>query len=498
MRPLRRGDVTAPPGYLSMGLAAALLAFGLLGAGRGIDVSLLSQDLSTLASDEYEGREAGTAGGQRAGAYIAEAFERAHLEPAGDQGWFQPFTIASGARLGDDNKLIWGEAPLEEGREATTLSFSSDGEVQAPVVFVGYGLRVADAPVDDYAGLDVRGKVVLALSGYAGPPRSNPKLGRAAWVREKVQTAAEAGAAAFLYVRCSTDSAEDSLEPFSEDMARRREAIPAACITREALLRAGSADFAGALEEREGASSLLWGCELAPVDLATEVEQVETTARNVIGILPGSDPALREECVVIGAHYDHVGNATARAGEAVDPAQTCNGADDNASGASGVLALARDLAGDPAPPRRSVVFIAFDAEEKGLLGSQHYVREPVWELERTVAMVNLDMVGRLRDDKLWVFEAASSSTFPPVLESLASAQALSLVLNEREPGGSDHAPFLASGIPTAFFFTGMHPEYHSPKDDYALLNVEGEARVLALVDGFVRAIANADIRPAPR
>lgn len=219
----------------------------------------------------------------------------------------------------------------------------------------------------------------------------------------------------------------------------------------------------------------------------------DTTA-NVIGILEGSDPALRAEAVLIGAHYDHLGwggpGSLAPAARAIH-----NGADDNASGVAGMLELAELFASDQ--PRRTLVFAAFGAEENGNVGSRHYVRAPAWPLERTVAMFNLDMIGRLRES-LTVYGTGTSDAWPGILDSLEAAAAESPgggLPVRRVPDGfgpSDHASFYGAKVPILAFFTGPHEDYHRPSDDPQRVDAQGEVRVLELVAGVIEAVAGSD------
>jgi hypothetical protein len=224
-----------------------------------------------------------------------------------------------------------------------------------------------------------------------------------------------------------------------------------------------------------------------------DVRRTEATVKNVLAILPGEGP-LAEEYVVLGAHYDHLGMGGPGSLEPNSHA-VHNGADDNASGVAVLLEVARELAARPKKPRRSVVFIAFTGEEEGLLGSAYYVQNPVFPLEKTVAMVNMDMVGRLRDDKLIVLGAATSGRFEGLLEGLNARHHFQLTRTSDGLGPSDQASFYARKIPVMHFFTGTHADYHRPTDDFDKLNIAGMRRVAAMVADTVETLAQEQARP---
>jgi hypothetical protein len=214
--------------------------------------------------------------------------------------------------------------------------------------------------------------------------------------------------------------------------------------------------------------------------------------KNVIGILPGRDPVLRNQTVVLGAHYDHLGLGGFGS---LDPDSTGlvhNGADDNASGVAGLIQVAARLAASP--PARTVVFIAFGGEELGLLGSAHYVQEPIYPLAGTLAMVNLDMVGRLRNGRLIVYGARSAKEFPALLDSLNWYAGFDLRAQGDGYGPSDHSSFYAAKRPVLHLFTDLHEDYHRTTDDWQKVNLDGLKRVADFTLGLVTALAN---RPRP-
>jgi hypothetical protein len=212
------------------------------------------------------------------------------------------------------------------------------------------------------------------------------------------------------------------------------------------------------------------------------------TGKNVIGVLPGRDPDLRNEIVIVGAHYDHLGLGKFGALDPDSAGQIHNGADDNASGVSALIQIARTLT--RMPPARTVVFIAFSGEEAGLLGSEYYVKHPVFPLTSTYAMVNMDMVGRLREDKLLVYGSATATEFPGLLDSLNATARFDLKASGDGWGRSDQSSFYGAGRPVLHLFTDLHEDYHRTTDDWEKINADGLARVADFTGNLVRALAD--------
>jgi aminopeptidase YwaD len=460
----------------------------------------LLDHVKTLAAPEMEGRASGTPGAERAARHIAAEFQRLGLKPGGVGGWLQTFSVPTGIRLGEANTLAL-RAPtaraLALGREFVPLAVSADGQQEAELVFGGYGISAPDLGWDDYAGLDVRGRMVLVLEGEprgADPtgPFRRPDAYHYTERTHKIINARERGAAGVLIVVGGAGDRLPALTGVSQPWS-----ILAAAVTRgaaDALLAPAGTTAAASAAAIDGAGAPR-SFAVAGARLGLHVSLVRERGRtdNVIGILPGRDAALCEEAVVIGAHYDHLG----RGGEgslAPDAAGAVHhGADDNASGVAALLGLARAFAEGGGAPR-TLVFVAFSGEEMGLLGSAHYVRKPAHPLARTVLMLNLDMVGRLRDRTLYVGGTDSGSG----LRELASARSGGLALSVRgDPfGRSDHTSFYAAGRPVLFLFTGAHADYHRPSDTWDTIDAAGLAQVTAFAARVVEAVASTTTPPA--
>jgi Iap family predicted aminopeptidase len=426
-------------------VAAALLALLLTAAaappGPPAAADLQAHVLA-LTAPEMEGRGSGTPGGDRAARYIAAELARLGLQPGGDAGtFFQEFVLGETPRAGAGSRLAPAgpvAQALAVGQAWTPHGGSAVGRVSGELVFVGH---------DDYAGVDARGRIALALAGAPGAAARASRL-------EKLIAARRAGAQALLIVE---------------------DALPAVAATAAPVaLLSGSITRAGADALLVGAGTTLDGLARGAtgtrVDLEVELGREQLRAANVIGVLAGADPALGGDAVVIGAHYDHLG----REGGAV-----YHGADDNASGTALVLSLARSFAA--ARPLRTLVFILFAGEELGLLGSSHHVRRPsAVPVERMAAMLNFDMVGRLDGRRLLVGGVDTGAGFRPLVEAAGRDAGLDLDLRGSGTGASDHTPFHAAGVPVLFFHSGRHADYHQPSDTADRIDAAGMARIAGL------------------
>ena len=525
-------------------------------------VERLRVHVTHLASDKLDGRRTGTDGARAATRYIAAEFARLGLRPslgskanvkaakAGGQQFMQSFPYVSGVELGGTNAMTLSRrAPAVEGEPLgggiTTLDlslnedwmplgFSTDARLYTlPVTFVGYGLVASDLKHDDYAGADVKERVALALAGTPDSDNPHGQFGRYADVRWKAVAARDHGAKALVVVASDENFRNDKLAKLSYDNSAGDAGLPVIVISRQVaaqVLGLGGITQLAELEKRMASAAAIKKdatpqtvdpvtdavnkasfLENSRLTLATSITRRDAPASNVIGILEGSDPKLKKEAIVIGAHYDHLGRGGSGS-LAPREGEIHHGADDNASGVAGVLELARLFSAERGKLKRTIVFIAFGGEEEGLLGSNYYVNHPVVPLADTVAMINMDMIGRLKDNKLniggvgtaqgwreWISKAVPSLTPEktrdnPVISHDSSLFALTLT--EDGYGPSDHSSFYGKKIPVLFFWTGTHLDYHKPSDTADKINYEGEARILSLVMKLVREIDKNDQRPA--
>jgi aminopeptidase YwaD len=406
-------------------------------------------------------------------------------------------------RLGARNSLAIvtpGARTLAPGRDFTPLTVSGDGMRSGEVVFAGYGITAPDLGYDDYAGIDVRGKIVLVMTGEPrgrdpASPFRKPEAYHYSERRHKLINAREHGAAAVVLV--THPGAASDVVPALTGVAQPWSVLAVAVLrpVADALLASSGTSLAAAADAIDRA--LVPRSFVVPgVRVAVEVTLVRerSATANVIGILRGSDPALKDEAVVVGAHYDHLGlgGEGSLAPDAVGVVHP--GADDNASGTAAIMELARSFAAVGGQPR-TLVFVAFAGEEMGLLGSAEYVRRPPVPLDRTVAMVNLDMVGRPREGRVYVTGVDSGSGLRTLVSDAARGLALQPELRGDPFAPSDQTSFYAAGRPVLFLFTGAHDDYHRPSDTWDKIDGRGLAAVTGFAGRIVAALAAAQAPP---
>ncbi len=453
-----------------------------------------------LASDELGGRGVGSQGIELASQYIACQFADIGLEPIGDNdSYFQSLEITLHRTLTDDSRLSFtgDTTPRKQGRDFIPFNFSSNAKFSGPTVFCGYGIVAQDRDRNDYVHIDVSGKVVLMFRGEpASWADDNGYPTRLASFSEKIYNAKDRGASAVLIVNQAPANGEnDKLAKFVSQGSDAY-GIPAMHITRKmasAMLTAGGLGSLTKLQDRLDAGAYA-SASLAGIEVSGRAAFEKRTAptKNVVGLLPGSG-GLTDEYIIIGAHYDHLGIQAPmmrkfKNGKIVADSNKPvihNGADDNASGVAGIIEIARDLATSHPKrgSRRSVLFIAFSAEESGLLGSNYYIKHPIVPLDKTLAMLNLDMIGRMKPGthSVEVFGVKTAKEFDKLLSVANQSTHLAIAPTPAAGGRSDHAPFVRSKIPAMHFFTGQHSDYHKPTDDSYKIDPKGGELVSRLV-----------------
>jgi len=459
----------------------------------------IQKDVKYLASDALEGRLTGSKGATDAARYIAREFGRLGLKPvassAGRNGsesrYLQQFPYVAGVSLGKRNALTFSQdvaqLKLEVGTDWLPLGFSSAANVAGGVVFAGYGITSSELSYNDYAAVNATGKIVIVLQGTPDGDNPHGRFAQFEGVRWKAVAARNAGAQALIVIARDANFKDDRLTRLTYDNSAGDAGLPVIVIAREAadkLLQPSRLSLSQL--EQSPAGQTLTG----DVSLTTDVVRNDTPAYNVIGMIEGSDPILKKEVIIVGAHYDHLGRGGEGSGSLAPRGGDIHyGADDNASGTAGVLELARLFSAKK--PKHTIVFMAFGGEEEGLLGSKYYVNHPLLPLANTVAMINMDMIGRMKDGRLIVGGVGTAKEWR---ELIAGEKQFQLTLNEDGFGPSDHSSFYGKQIPVLFFWTGTHNDYHKPSDTFDKINYADEARILEMVARVVDQLDNADKR----
>ena len=475
----------------------------------------LQQHVSYLASDALDGRRTGTPGANDAARYIAGEFSRAGLKPGNGKverkpramvaSYLQTFPYVGRVELGKNNVLsIPNGETFRVGEDWMPLAISANQTLDLTgIVQAGYGITANELNHNDYKEKYSKTQVAVVRSGTPDGDNPHGRFTTAGQIRFKVAAAQSAGVGALLII-----SSEDNFK--NDPLARLR------------YDNAGLAGIPVAVISKQAAEKLAIAKE---VKLATDVVRAEVPAYNVVGVLEGSDPVLKNEHIVIGAHYDHLGRGGSGS-LAPSSGEIHHGADDNASGTAGLIELARIFSAQRPKLKRSLVFIAFGGEEEGLLGSNYYVNHPLVPIDKTIAMINMDMIGRMKDRKLMIGGVGTATEWRELIRQANSAQSLTVAANSPAPAGmpivvssngrpvvtanptgafdltlnddgygpSDHSSFYMKQIPVLFFFTGTHIDYHKPSDTFDKINYNDEARILNLVARIIRDIDAADKR----
>lgn len=493
----------------------------------------LRKHVSYLASDNLEGRRTGEKGATSAAGYVANMFANYKLKGGfaekGKVNFLQPFPYTTAVSLGAENRLMITTAKNNQVAEIKTgwmpFGASLDANLSgADAVFAGYGIVSSESKLDDYAKQDVAGKIVVALDG--SPEKDSPHSSLARFnIHAKAKIAKDRGAIALILISRETDLANDKSAKLDYDPTLGETAIPVAVASRAvaALMFRTEAQLTAALQRGETI-----GAQQFKVLLKINLNKKSGQSYNVIGVLEGTDAVLKNEAIIIGAHYDHLGRGGAGS-LAANSTEIHHGADDNASGVAALIELARQFSANK-NNRRTLIFIAFGGEEEGLLGSKYYVNNSVFPVEKTIAMINMDMIGRLNQNKLTVGGIGTASEWKNLVESknliannsiqlpanqlpttaivkdegvagtptsvaAVNNPAFSLQLNEDGFGPSDHSSFYAQKIPVLFFFTGTHLDYHKPSDTTEKINYAGLNQITNYVSEIIKSIDANPKRP---
>ena len=462
-------------------------------------------DVKALAAPNMEGRGPGTQGLARASQYIEHRYKALGLQAAGNDGYRQPFTVTTGAVLKPDNSMSATQQDKKQllmiGHAFEPISFSSSGSFSGPLVFAGYGITADEFHYDDYAGLDVKDKIVVVLryepESFAAKS-GNQGLTQHSHLITKAINARNHGAKAVILVNGKLPEGEDdTLLRFGGVSGPEDVGILLLQVKNsvaEGWFEAAGKSLTDVQQEINhlGTPASFAFPETLKVSGKIDIEQTHARVNNVLAYLPGKS----DEYIILGAHYDHLGRGDSNSLAPSQIGQIHPGADDNASGTAGVLELARLFAPLKGKLDRGILFMNFSGEELGLLGSAYWVKHPTLPLEKCAAMINMDMIGRIRDNKVFIGGVGTGSTFKPLLDAAEKQTGFKF---EVSPGGysaSDHTSFVAQKIPVLFFFSGLHADYHKPSDTADKINAPSAAQLLNMVADVALQLANAPDRPA--
>ena len=460
-----------------------------------------------LASPEMRGRATGSPELEKAAAFIRDQFRSMNLQPLSGDSYYQDFEVTTSARLGPRNVLKYSSGrtrlTLKNQQEFVPLNLSSAGKASGEVVFAGYGITAPEYNYDDYAGLDVRGKIVLVLrhepqefdekSVFEGKVYTSHSQTFSKAVNAKMH---EARAVLLVNDMAAHPNDADQLEKFGATAGPANAGIEFAQVKSEladkwlALEGKNLASIEASIDKDLHPQSFALPATLH-VELDIDVQREVKTVHNVGAYLPGDT----SQYVIIGAHYDHLG-----LGEQYSMAPSMvgtvhPGADDNASGTAGVLELAHWFTREP-KHARGILFLTFAGEELGLLGSSYYANHPVLPLSDAVAMINMDMIGRIRDRKVYVGGVGTGTTFDALLKRVTRSHDFETDLTERAGyGSSDHTSFTAKQVPVLFFFSGLHADYHKPSDTWDKIDAPDAVRLLDLIADVTDHLRDDPARP---
>ncbi len=464
-------------------------------------------DVKYLASPELKGRGTGTPGLEKAADYVAAQLRGLKLQPVFTAQFAQAFPVTTNARPGPENRFAYEingvQKTLKYDSDFRPLNFSDSGAFAGTLVFAGYGITAPEQKYDDYEGIDAAGKIVVVLrhepqefddkSVFAGKLYTDH-----AQFWSKAANAKRHGAKGVILAadRANHRGDPDELEPFGRTAGPSNAGIPFVQIKVSVLdewLKAAGKDLDG-IQAAIDAGLKPQSFDLPGtirVQARTDLKREIANVRNIAAYLPGET----SEYIVIGAHYDHLGLGEQFSMSPSEVGKPHPGADDNASGVAGVLELARMFASRP-KQKRGILFLAFAGEELGLLGSRYFVDHPAMPLDNAVAMINLDMIGRVRDGRVFVGGSRTGSTLGPLVEEAFSREGLKAdMTGGTDVGSSDHVSFTTKLVPALFFFSGLHGDYHKPSDTWDKIDAPAAAKLLDAIADVAARLCNDSGRP---
>jgi aminopeptidase YwaD len=465
---------------------------------REVTTTALREEIKYLSSDPLLGRLTGSPGDSLAALFIRNKLESYGLKPLEGDG-FQRFKVPEKTLAGKGNTLIVDGTVFTPEKDFMPLGFSSNSKHDSDVLFAGYGFNINEDTLkwNDYKDIDPKGKWVIILRADPEPDNSRSAFAQFSSDRDKALLAKDMGAAGVLMVSGPSFDQNDTFEPlnaieFSVD-------IPVLRIKRAIadLILSKSGNNIAALEKSLNETRKPGSFPAkADVNASAELVRQYASTRNVAMVLPGEDEKLKDEYIILGAHFDHLGMGGPGSGSrAVDTIGIHHGADDNASGVAMMLELARKFAKTPGSHSRSIIFLAFAGEEEGLLGSKQFTDKPGIDLTRVNAMINLDMVGRLNEtNNLQISGVGTATGLKDLIYAKSDTSVIKLTLSDEGYGPSDHSSFYGKNIPVLFYFTGAHLDYHTPADTYDKINYQGMVKISDLIFPVAKELATSNLK----
>ena len=459
-------------------------------------VGSVKTNLSWLASDSLKGRYPGTAEDAVTASFIRSEFEKAGLSFFSNNA-FQSFEVVTSVQPGAGNMLAIDGVSGTYTTDFSVFGFSSNASIDSEVVFAGFGMIIETDELkwNDYENLDVKGKWVLVLKGDPEPENNDSKFIPFADTRTKAMYAKDKGAAGILFIGGAKNNPKDEITPLLFERSVVSSGIAALdlkAVWASKLLF----NHLPALDSLE--KLMMLGVKpykyktFCKVSGSAELVQHKVTTQNIVGYVEGTDETLKNEYIVIGAHYDHLGFGGEGSGSRMpDTVAVHYGADDNASGVSGIIDLAARITKNKDGFKRSLIVVAFGAEEMGLLGSRFFVKNLPIKKENIIAMLNFDMIGRMNEKQsISVGGTGTAVQWESMLTEYAVGTGLSMAYSPEGFGASDHASFYADNIPVLFFSTGAHADYHTPDDVSDRINYQGITMILDFGETLLKKLLN--------
>jgi len=475
----------------------AQVLFVATSTAQKITPAKLQNHVKVLASDSLAGRKPGLDGGNKAAAYIRDVFKTQKISLLGEEG-YSSFEVVTNVELGEKNSMNFFNTDFQLNKDFRPITASANGSLNANLYFAGYGLDIHSDSLkwSDYPttfNINRMWVIVIRSAPNADKPDSKYAAFASDWY--KIATAKDKGAQGVILVSPPSLEPKDSLMPLFVDQQAGSAGIPVINVSRaciEKMLK--NYDINISIIEQQLNKEMKQTGLFIPMKMTgtTDLKVTRGNTQNVVGFIEGSDPKLKNEFIVVGAHYDHLGMGGLGSGSRMpDTVAIHCGADDNASGVATMMEVAASIKALKVKPKRSVIFVAFAAEELGLVGSKQFFKDKLVDSKKISAMINLDMVGRMRAEKILSVGGTGTATeFESILNTLEPKSKMKFVRSPDGYGPSDHSSFYMEGIPVLYFTTGAHADYHTPFDTYDKLDYNSMKLVADLTYQTTLSLAN--------